>query len=380
MQTHFSAESKENKSNIHGGNIAKASKVYGKKPDEFLDYSANINPLGLPPRLKQIIYCCIDDIVNYPDPEYIELKHKIAKYLNVSENCIIPGNGASEIIYMLFSAFNLKKVLIPAPSFSEYAIAANINGCQVEYFEIKENEDFKINTQKLLKKMKDGYDALFLCNPNNPTSVLTQKDDLLEILNFAAKNSTLVVIDETFIELTADGNENSMVQYVESFKNMFIIRAFTKIFAMPGIRLGYGIAHDKLIQRLWGKKIPWSVNTFAAAVAEFLPYSLEYLEASKLWIKEEKEWFYEQLCRIDEVKVFKPETNFILLKILRKDIKSGMLYDKMAREGILIRDASNFMYLDSSFIRIAIKDRESNKAFLKVFRNVIDQKKGIANV
>lgn len=373
MQTRFSGESKENKSNIHGGNIAKASKVYGIKPDEFLDYSANINPFGIPSKLKEIIHSCIDDIINYPDPEYIELKQKIAQYLNVGEDCIIPGNGASEIIYLLLSALNIKKVLIPAPSFSEYAIAADIHGCEVEYFHIKENEDFKIDIQKLSEKIKDGYDALFLCNPNNPTSVLAQKHDLLEILNFATKNSTLVVIDETFIELTANGNESSMGEHVANFENMFIIRAFTKIFGIPGLRLGYGIGHNKLIQRLWAKKIPWSVNTLAAAVAKFLPYSHEYLEAARIWIKEEKEWFYERLCRIEGIKVFKPETNFILIKLLREDIKAGILYDKMAREGILIRDASNFMYLDDSFIRVAIKDRERNKVFLKAFRNVLNE-------
>ena len=372
MQVDFSVGCKKKVTDIHGGNIFNASKIYGISPDAFLDYSANINPLGIPVKLKEIIKSCMDDIVNYPDPECMELKQNIAQYLNVAEECVVPGNGASEIIYLLFDAFSLKKVLITSPSFSEYAIAANIHGCETEYFELKENENFRIDVQKLLLTMKDGYDALFLCNPNNPTSVLTAKEDLLEILNFAQKNGTLVIIDESFIELTAGGNENSMIKYIYDFNNMLVIRAFTKIFAMPGLRLGYCIGQHKLAERILRRKIPWSINTFAAAAAKFLPYSHEYLEASMNWIKEEKKWFYDELSKIPCIKAFKPETNFILIKILRQDIDSAKLFDKMARKGILIRDASNFMNLDSRFIRIAIKDRERNKVFLEAFRNVLD--------
>ncbi|MDP4183130.1 MAG: pyridoxal phosphate-dependent class II aminotransferase [Bacillota bacterium] len=357
--------------NTHGGNIYTASQKYGIKKEDFIDYSANINPLGIPEVLKESIVSNIDALTNYPDPDCSELKMDISLYLNIDIDAIIIGNGAAEIIFLLFDELRPRKVLIPEPTFCEYEMAARRSGADVFYFELKEEEDFKLNINKL-QGMMEGIDVIMLCNPNNPTSTLTSKDDLLQVLRFAQENGIKVIIDETFIELTIGANYNSMASYLNQFDNLFIIRALTKIFAIPGLRVGYGLGSPQLIKRLWKKKLPWSVNSFSCMAGCLFRDSEGYLNKTANWLSEEMCNFYNELALIDEFKVFKPNTNFVLLKILNEVINSKELRESMAFKGALIRDASNFRYLDDRFVRVAIKDRENNDRFLRVLHEVLD--------
>ena len=355
----------------HGGNIYKASKKYGIAKDDILDFSANINPLGIPHRLRDIFVSNLKDVENYPDPECMALKNAIANYVGVSTDNIIVGNGASEIIGMLFTVLSLKRVLIPAPTFSEYQRFAVGYGCELDFFILKEQDNFKLDIGKLLENLTWDLDAVLLCNPNNPTSTLINRSDMKLLIKEAKEKGITVIIDEAFIELTDGGNSNSVADLLEIYDNLFIIRAFTKVFAIPGVRLGYGLGNPKIISKMWSMKIPWPVNTFACLVAEFLPQAGEYLQKTQEWLVKEKDRFYNQLCEIDYLHPFKPETNFILIKIEHPYITSSILRDKMLSKGIMIRDASNFTSLDNRFIRVAIKDRESNKRFLATIKDLM---------
>lgn len=359
--------------NAHGGNIYAASRVYGIGQGDFLDYSANINPFGMPDNLKETLIAEIENLVNYPDPECTGLKDEISRYLDIHEDSIIIGNGASEIIFLLFDILRLRKVLMPAPTFIEYAKAAETYGAEVEYFELKEEEDFRLDINKLLLKLADDIDTVFLCNPNNPTSTLVSKPDLLELIKYASERDVFVFIDEAFIELTPDANKNSMVGVLGEYSNLFIIRAFTKIFAIPGLRLGYGLGDSEVVKQMWKRKLPWSVNSLACSMGKVLSDERDYMERTCAWIREEKEWFYNELRKIDIFKVFQPQTNFILIKILDEEFNAPKLRHSMAKKGVLIRDASNFMFLNEKFFRIAIKDRESNIKFLRVLNEVLEE-------
>lgn len=356
---------------IHGGNIYKASELYGFRKEDFLDYSANINPLGLPPSLKELLLSNIDNLVNYPDIECTGLKKEISGYLRLPENRIIIGNGASEIIFLLFEVLRPGRVLIPAPSFSEYAKAAGRYGVGVEYFELREEEEFKLDLNALFQRMSGGIDAVFICNPNNPTSTLMGREDLLQLLDYALESGICIIIDEAFIELTVGGNKNSISDVLDRYNNLFIIRAFTKLFAIPGLRLGYGLGSEDIIRRMWKIKMPWSVNSLACCVGSVLRDE-KYLHATSAWLEEEIEWFYRELSLIAGLKVFKPDTNFILIKILGSSLNVKELKDRMALKGILIRDAGNFVFLNEKFFRLAVKDRESNKRLLKTLREVVE--------
>ena len=355
----------------HGGNIYKASDKFGIEKFNILDYSANLNPLGIPDLLRDIFISNIQNTENYPDPECTALKDAISSYVGVNTDHIIIGNGATEVIRLLFSVLLPKRLLIPVPTFSEYQRFAEAFKCKVDFFNLKEQENFKPNMKEFIEMLTVGVDTVMLCNPNNPTSTLVSRADLEELLKCALTKGITVIVDEAFIELTDGGNNNSVSDLLASYDNLFIIRAFTKVFAIPGVRLGYGLGNIKIIKRMWELKIPWSVNTFACLVADFLPQAEGYLSKTREWLTNEKEYFYNQLLGIDGLKVYRPQTNFILIKIIGSDLTSDRLKDKMASKGILIRDASNFMFLNNRFVRVAIKDRESNERFLEVITNIM---------
>lgn len=357
---------------VHGGNIYRAAQEYGLRKEDFLDYSANINPLGVPQSLKDVLIRNLDNLVNYPDIECTELKQAISRYIGLEESRIIIGNGASEIIFLLFELLKPRKVLIPSPTFAEYSKAAARYGVEIGYFQLKEEEDFILNKKALLEELKSGYDALFLCNPNNPTSTLLGKEDLLELLDYARSMNVFVIIDEAFIELTVGANANSILTALEKYKNLFIVRAFTKLFAIPGLRLGFGLGSPETIKKMWEMKIAWSVNSLALAVGEILEDESGYLKKTHEWLESEIARFYNELAKIPGVKVYRPNTNFILLKILKNELNVKIIRDRMAQKGVLIRDASNFRFLDDKFFRIAIKDRENNERFLKVLKEVLE--------
>jgi threonine-phosphate decarboxylase len=357
----------------HGGDIYRASKQYGFKKTDFLDYSANINPLGIPEDLREILISNMDCLINYPDPDCMELKAEIAAYLGVQEDSIIIGNGASEIIFLLFDVLRPGKVLLPAPSFSEYAQAAQSFGIEIEYLELKEADRFRFDVHYLISNISVGTDMVFLCNPNNPTSVLISKEDLLCLAEYTKAKGIKLIIDEAFIELTRGANENSMMNSIKAYENLFIIRAFTKLFAIPGLRLGYGVGSPELIKKMWHRKMPWSVNSFACGIGPVLSDKTGYLQKTALWLEQELEWFYNELVQFEEFIVYKPNTNFVLMKILNEKLSSGKLKELMAAKGILIRDASNFKFLNDRFIRVAVKDRQRNIKFLEIFREVINK-------
>ncbi|MCX7923570.1 MAG: threonine-phosphate decarboxylase CobD [Clostridia bacterium] len=359
------------KQNAHGGNIYKASKNLGIGIQDILDFSANINPLGLPPGLKEAIFSSIEALANYPDPDYSSLKAGIAGYLNIPEDTIIVGNGASEVIFLLMEALKPKKVLIPAPTFSEYSRAAERCGADIEYFELREEENFVLDINELKHKIDEGVEAVFICNPNNPTSTVLKKNKIFEILEYTYEREMLIIVDEAFIELTVDSSNNSMVEYLSKYKNLFIIRAFTKLFAIPGLRLGYGLGHYDVINKMWNLKTPWSVNSLACCVGEILHGIEPYLQETTRWLAEEKSWLYSELRAIPKLKVFEPQTNFILIKLEENDLNVTKLRELMETRGILIRDASNFKYLNDKFFRVAIKDRGSNIKFLKELSEIM---------
>lgn len=357
---------------IHGGDLYKTANSVGIRKEDILDFSANINPLGLSQQLKEALIAHIDDIINYPDLECNELRDELSKYTGIPKEAIIAGNGASEMLYLLFDVLRPGKTLIPAPCFSEYAKAAENYGSEICYYELKEEDNFRLSIPHFLQHITDGIDAVLICNPNNPTSTLIDKKELLELIEYTRKRNIYIIIDEAFIELTIGGNQNSVADYLKQYQNLFVIRALTKILAIPGLRLGYVLGDSCIIKRMWKNKIPWSVNSFACNIGKVLTENVGYFEATTAWLAAEKEWLYNELIKISKLKVFKPDTNFILMKIVNMDMNSASLKVLMISKGILIRDASNFKFLNDKFVRVAIKDRKSNSRLVEALRVVLN--------
>ena len=385
---------------FHGGNIYKIFRE--KNIKEILDYSSNINPYGIPESLKKRITENLEILERYPDPDYIELRQKLAHLNKVDISNIILGNGATEIIFLFMKVINPKKILIAAPTFGEYERAVKAtervenssilgdsnkkkddeNSCgkqkiKIEYFELKESDDFKLNIHNLKNELEKKYDLLIICNPNNPTGKFLKLDETEEILRECNKYNTKLFIDEAFIDFLKDGMKESIINTKEDKQNLFVTRAFTKFFAIPGLRLGYGIYFDKNLEKeISEKKEPWSVNNIAEIAGLTVLDDTKYIEETLKWIAEEKTYVYEKLNEINGIKPYKTEVNFITGKIDEKLFSEGLnvkiLREKMLEQGILIRDASNFKFLDERFFRLAIKDRKNNDRVIETLKKIFD--------
>ena len=395
---------------FHGGNIYKVFRE--KNIREILDYSSNINPYGIPESLKKKINENMEILERYPDPDYIELRSKLASLNKVDISDVILGNGATEVIFLFMKVIRPKKILIVSPTFGEYerAVKATVNyddfSCseksdnrnygnknynnknsdnrnsgdkkvEIEYFELKENNDFKLNIDNLKNKLEKKYDLLIICNPNNPTGKFLKLDETEEILKECNKYNTKLFIDEAFIDFLKDGMKESIINTKENKQNLFVTRAFTKFFAIPGLRLGYGIYFDKKLEKgISEKKEPWSVNNIAEMAGLTVLDDTKYIEETLKWIEEEKIYMYEKLNEINGIKPYKTEVNFITVKIednfILKGLNVKILREKMLEQGILIRDASNFNFLDERFFRLAIKNRKNNDRVIETLKKIFD--------
>ena len=385
---------------FHGGNIYKIFRE--KNIKEILDYSSNINPYGIPESLKKRITENLEILERYPDPDYIELRQKLAHLNKVDMSNIILGNGATEIIFLFMKVINPKKILIAAPTFGEYERAVKAiermedssilgdsnkkkdvgNSCgkqkiEIEYFELKESDDFKLNIHNLKNELEKKYDLLIICNPNNPTGKFLKLSETEEILKECNKYNTKLFIDEAFIDFLKDGIKESIINTKENKQNLFVTRAFTKFFAIPGLRLGYGVYFDKNLEKgISEKKEPWSVNNIAEMAGLTVLDDTEYIEKTLKWITKEKIYMYEKLNEINGIKAYKTEINFITVKIedklFSKELNVKILREKMLEYSILIRDASNFKFLDERFFRLAIKDRKNNDRVIETLKKIFD--------
>jgi threonine-phosphate decarboxylase len=305
----------------------------------------------------------LENIVCYPDLKYREAKLNIKKYLKhgIGEENIILGNGAAEIISLAVST--LKRPCIVVPSFSEYETAAKAHSEKIVYSRL--NDDFTCNYKDILEKMKE-CDGLIIANPNNPNGGVINKKSFKEIVDYCEEHKKRIIIDEAFVEFVSDSNQ-SFIDWSSNCKCLFIIRAFTKFFGMPGIRFGYGVSSDSnFIQSLSRLQIPWNINVFAETAVKSVLKDEEYIYKSKVLIEKERRYFVQELNKFRFIdKVYESHANFILLKLA--NVRDEDIFNYCISKDVLIRRCSNFRGLDDSFIRLAIKSREDNHKLLRIF-------------
>ncbi|MDY6970058.1 MAG: threonine-phosphate decarboxylase CobD [Spirochaetota bacterium] len=362
----------------HGGNIKEVAKKYNLKEEEIIDFSASINPLGLPTGIKKTILRNIKNIIHYPDPQYVDLKYSILEYLNterevlsasnqgkLTDKNILVGNGSSELIYLAVYAIKSKRSLLISPGFSEYERALHNVNSKINYLILNEEDEFNISANDIIDRI-NNTDIIFLCNPNNPTGRIMLKEDIVYLLEKLQDTSTILVLDEAFIDMADKYSLISMLPH----DNLYILRSLTKFFSIPGLRLGYGIGSEKLIGEMENFKQPWSVNQFADLVGQKLFSDRGFIIKTNIIIEKERNYLFDGLSEIKSLKPYKSYTNFILVKI-NASISSIILQDRLAQRGILIRDCSNFRALNDSFIRVAVRNRNENKKLLKELRSIL---------
>ncbi|MBN2403077.1 MAG: threonine-phosphate decarboxylase [Spirochaetes bacterium] len=354
----------------HGGNIYKVGKQFNIKKEDIIDFSANINPLGISETLKKEIIRNFDMLQSYPDPDYSDLRQAIAEYNKTDINNVLAGNGATELIFLFARSLKFKTALIIAPAFIEYAMALSSAGTKIEYFRLEEEEAFTLNVNRLKDKLNRKYDLLVLCNPNNPTGSFTAPEQTEEIIAAAKKAGTIVLLDESFIEFV---DRKLTIRNAEAFRkysNIFILRSLTKFFAIPGLRLGYALAFNKgMAAKIQKCREPWTVNQIADLAGRVLLKDNAYIEETMRIVNEERKYLYNNISGIKWLKAYTTYANFLLVKILN-NLTSSELRSQLLMHRLLIRDAANFKYLNNKYVRIAVKDRHDNELLLKQLRIV----------
>jgi len=355
----------------HGGNLREAIDKYNISGRKIIDFGSNINPLGIPQGIKNLIKKEFDKIVRqYPDPEYRLLMRMLSETLDISTKNLLVGNGSNELIYLLVSMLMPKKVLIPIPAYSEYERASgSINSkCKFISFMTGDNIDFDVD--KILKKSDEGIDVIFINNPNNPTGLLVQNDEIEYLIRKCGKKGIFVVIDEAFMDFVEESKKFTLMKFAAKSRNVIVLRSLTKFFAIPGLRLGYLVGSGKLVESMLKKQPTWPVNNMAQYIGVELLKDNNFIKKSKEYILKERERFTKELECISWLKPYKSSANFIFCKIKDSSITSSMLSKHCIKsKGILIRDCSNFRGLDNSFIRVAVKTRAENKKLASCFRN-----------
>ncbi len=344
---------------IHGARIPL------KNSNSVIDFSSNINPIGMPFSVKSIIKQNIDEIQNYPDYSSSKVFSSLKAYTGLEKNNLTIGNGAIEIIYNFCLAFLSKntKILIPIPTFQEYEVASKLNNSKITYFKTMNLSE---SLDEFISKIPNNG-CVFLCNPNNPTGSLLTKQQILKIIKAAKKISTLVFVDECFIELVPTSNE-SVISYVNKYDNLFVLRSLTKSFGIPGIRIGYGAASKKIIKIMEKIKIPWSVNTLAQKAAIESLKNKTHLSKSKSVIRKESHYLKNKISKLKSFDCFDSSTNFILIKSKHN---STSLQTRLLKKNILIRDCKNFRGLNNNYIRIAVKSHPDNLKLVKALEEII---------
>ncbi|MHC4454462.1 MAG: threonine-phosphate decarboxylase CobD, partial [Planctomycetota bacterium] len=355
--------------NGHGGNINQVCDKYGLNPDKIIDFSASINPIGYPEAIRKVVSEQFNDVLNYPDSESTDLRKIIADEISCAESNVIIGNGSNELFYLIPRALKPKQGVLMQPTFSEFKDA--LCNADVEAVEIvnEENDFSLINTNlSKLKSVEDGI--VFLCNPNNPTGQLTRKEDILELVNDNPKR--LIVIDEAFMDFVEDDEKYSVIKDAPLMENLIVVRSLTKFYGFPGLRLGYLVTNESIVNRLIRYKEPWTVNTFAQIAGKVAINDGEFAANTRQYVFVEKTFLYEGLSMINGLRPFKPSVNFVLVKIENVGMTSSKVRNLLMENNIVIRDCSNFVGLNEKYFRVAVKTREENRKLLNALKLVMD--------
>lgn len=336
----------------HGGKFYDNSIKY--------DFSENINPLGMPEVIRRTIAGCPVEFEKYPDSSYSKLRQAISEYTMVDMKGICPGNGADELIWKLMSVIKPKHILVPAPTFSEYGRCASMIGAIVQEYYLRENNNFEIE-DSFLECITSDIDIIFICNPNNPTGKLVRRSLLEKILCKADSCGCYVVVDESFIEFT---NGNSICDLIGRYKGLLVLRGFTKIFGMAGIRLGYLLGEENIIQSIREYGPLWNVSAVADMAGRSVLSDRDMLVS---WLRDTKEYVKREWELLSKMEGILPsDANFALVKTVPH------MAEELYKRGIAVRDCSNFTGLDSSYIRIGVKNHVANVFLLDAYKEIMN--------
>jgi len=353
-------------SEMHGGDIYR-NQVH-------MDFSVNVNPLGMPESVKEALLKGIALASTYPDPQCEKLRGKLAEHFGIDKEVILCGNGASELLMAICNARRPGSALLLAPGFSGYQKALEAVGCTADFFFLREEETFgmgRMRFESFLREIRIGKpEILFMANPSNPVGTLWDADQMAELAKCCEEYGTLLVLDECFMELTSHAGTHSMVDRLAQFPNLLILRAFTKSFAIPGIRLGYLLCPDKKIAAKIAGFLPeWNVSVPAQMAGIAALEEKEYLLKAGDMIRKQRSLLTAELEKLG-ARVYPSEANFLLFRWETCGSEKSRLQKILLEDGILIRDCSDYPGLDKGYYRVAVKTPEENRRLIASLRKV----------
>lgn len=353
----------------HGGNIYEASKRIGCKPEDIIDMSSNLNPLGPPEGLLDYLKENINLICSLPEVDSKSISVLLAKKYGIPEEFVLAGNGTTQFIYSIPKALGSAKALIVGPTYSDYEDACIMNHVECDYFFTEESDNFSINYKKLFVTAA-VYDTVFICNPNNPTGELIPIEELDKLCKTFPE--TYFVIDESYLPFATDSYKASAICL--KLPNILVLNSMSKVFRIPGLRVGFLLAPVPIIYKFSELTLPWSVNAMAQMAVR---YTLEkdtieeFLKETRRFVDEEKNLFIERFKDNEKIKLFPGSVYYVIAK-LDDSIKAEDVCHKLEADRILIRDCSNFIGLPKNYIRFSLKDRDSNMSLADKVCNILN--------
>jgi threonine-phosphate decarboxylase len=342
----------------HGGNIYELAQRLGCKPSEIIDMSSNVNPLGPPPGIAAFLKENISTIAALPQVDAGRAVNAFAERYHADPRYVLSGNGTTQFIYSIPLAIESKRALILGPTYADYADACIMHHVPYRYVMADESLGFRFDADHLKKEAKLS-DTVFICNPDNPTGVLIPKDEI-EFLCKSCPN-TCFVIDESYLPFVSRGEAHSMIS--RGLSNVIVLNSMSKIFRVPGLRIGFVISSEGMIEKLNRYVLPWSVNSLAqAAVIYLMERQAEtdgFIERTRAFLEAERKRFAECFEKASGIQMFPSTTSFMLARLFHHTAEQ--ICARLAEERILIRNCSNFKGLSEDFIRVSLKTGEINK-------------------
>lgn len=352
---------------IHGGNLYAFARSRGLSPDQVLDFSASINPLGWPRGVAQVYRRAFAQVAHYPEPYAETLTHALALYHDLDPRAVLVGNGSTQLLYLLARVLAPRRALIVAPSFSEHKAALQHSHAHIDHLVLRPPL-FALSLDRLQTALTKSCEMLILTNPNSPTGALLSRAELAAIVRICRTTQTQLVLDETFVDWM---EEASLKHWAVRHASVIVLRSLTKFFALPGLRVGYLIARPRLIARLRTQLEPWSVNAIAQEVAHACLNDQHFVHRSRAFLERERSWLMRQLLAIANLHPLPSRANFLLVQISPGGMSATELVRHLATWHILVRDCGNFVGLGKRFFRVAVRTRSENVQLVAALRAIL---------
>lgn len=365
--------------NFHGSDIEKIAAYYEIEQSSIHNYSGNVNPMGLSPSLEKKLIDNIHLVTSYPDPDYSGLKDSISSYVNSNKEYVILGNGTTELIAHYIDYVNPKVGLVIGPTYSEYESKMKTLNTEVRYYPLEDYNNFCIDTKKLMTALSDDHitkkvDLLVLCNPNNPTATLSNYKDLFPVFDLCKSLGIYILIDETYMDFVENWETISAINLVHTYTNLVVLRGFSKFFAAPGLRLGYGITSDINCHNFLEKKRHhWAINSLAAYAGEQLMRDETFIQNSKDYISKERRRIAMRLESLPNIQVYPNASNFFFIQLLSPKQSAHGIFEFLITKGMMVRNTTSFPFIHGEFIRFCLLTTEENDNLIDAMKDYLTQ-------